>query len=65
MSKPALPRIAYSQREAAQVLGVSERTLREWMKSDNPPPAFRRGKFLLFSHDGLVNWMLEQSSAEQ
>ena len=63
-----LPRIAYKQIEAAQVLGVSDRTLRDWMASDNPPPSFRRGKILLFPHDQLVKWMQKQlviSSSEK
>jgi hypothetical protein len=56
-----LPRIAYRQQEAAQVLGVSDRTLRDWMDGDNPPPSFRRGKVLLFPHDGLIEWLRLQT----
>ena len=58
-----LPRIAYKQIEAAQVLGVSDRTLRDWMASDNPPPSFRRGKVLLFPHGALLDWMKAQSES--
>ena len=68
MKTNVLPRIAYKQNEAAQVLGVSDRTLRDWMAGDNPPPSFRRGKILLFPHDQLVKWMQKQlanSSSEK
>lgn len=61
MSEKALPRIAYKQHEAAQVLGISDRTLRDWMVGDNPPPSFRRGNVLLFPHDGLLAWMQAQT----
>lgn len=60
----ALPRIAYKQSEAAQVLGISDRTLRDWMAGDNPPPSFRRGKVLLFPHDALLEWMRTLSESE-
>ena len=63
--KVTLPRIAYKQLEAAQVLGVSDRTLRDWMKGDNPPPSFRRGKVLLFPHDELTDWMKKQTTQSQ
>lgn len=55
-----LPRIAYRQNEAAQVLGVSDKTLRDWMDSENPPPNFRRGKVLLFPREELIAWMRSQ-----
>ena len=61
MSNDKLPRIAYRQHEAAQVLGVSDRTMRDWMAGENPPPSFRRGKVLLFPHAGLVRWLQLQA----
>lgn len=63
--KNTLPRIAYRQNEAAQVLGVSDRTLRDWMASDDPPPSFRRANTLLFPHDGLIEWMRRQSEPDK
>lgn len=62
--KASLTRLAYRQNEAAQVLGVSDRTLRDWMAADNPPPSFRRGKVLLFPREGLVEWMQMQTKVE-
>ena len=55
-----LPRIAYKQNEAAKVLGVSDRTLRDWVASDNPPPHFRKRGVMLFPHQELVEWMKKQ-----
>ena len=63
MTTNLLPRIAYKQTEAAQVLGISDRTLRDWMAGDSPPPSFRRGKVLLFPHDALLAWMKAQSES--
>ena len=60
----SLQRLAYKQKEAAQVLGVSDRTLRVWMDGDNPPPSFRRGKVLLFPRDALINWMNRQTNVD-
>ena len=65
MNAQPLPRLAFKQHEAAQVLGISDRTLRDWMKGANPPPSFRRGKVLLFSAAALNVWMDERSRDEE
>ena len=64
MSKLQLQRLSYKQTEAAQVLGVSEPTLRDWMKGDDPPPHFRRGKVLMFPREDLIRWLNRQTAKE-
>lgn len=60
-----LPRIAYRSSEAAESLGISERTLASWMQSDNPPPSIKRGNVLLYPHTALVAWLDNQVESEQ
>ena len=45
--------------EAAQALGVSERTLRKWMR-DGGLPYLRRDGIVLIPRAGLEDWLLDQ-----
>ena len=60
-----LNRIAYKQYEAAKAIGVSDRTLRNWMKEDNPPPHIRIGGNLLFIHEDLLDWLRKKQEAKE
>ena len=44
-------------REAAFLLAISELTLRNWLKSDNPPPFIRlvNGRYR-FDRNALLQW---------
>jgi hypothetical protein len=39
---------------------VSERTFADWLKSDNPPPHFRRGGCVLVPTRELTEWLSGQ-----
>ena len=56
-----LPRIAYKLNEAAQVVGVSDKTFSIWMKGENPPPHVRRSRTILFLHEDLIQWLRDQT----
>ncbi len=55
-------RLALRPKEAAEVLGISERKLRELMPE---LPVVRRGGIVLLSVEGLRAWLLEEARAEQ
>ncbi|MGD9584278.1 MAG: helix-turn-helix domain-containing protein [Lysobacterales bacterium] len=44
------------QREAAQVLAVSERTLRNWQQRGFGPPCRRAGRSIFYSASALRAW---------
>jgi hypothetical protein len=46
--------------DAARACGVSERTFSDWLKSDNPPPHFKRGGCLLVPTRELSEWLSNQ-----
>jgi len=54
-------RLALRPREAARLLSVSERTLFTWTKSGVIPHA-RVGRTILYSTDGLRNWLAERAA---
>ena len=49
-------RLALRPREAAEALGVSERTLRAWMRDEGLPFA-RVGRSVLIPHKDLEHWI--------
>jgi hypothetical protein len=46
--------------DAAKACGVSERTFADWLKSDNPPPHFKRGGCVLVPTRELSEWLSGQ-----
>lgn len=50
--------------DAAHLCGVSIRTWREWLKSDNPPPSFKRGNCILHPVRELQDWLARQIQIE-
>lgn len=48
--------------DAAKACGVSERTFADWLKSENPPPHFRRGGCVLVPMRELTEWLSGQLS---
>jgi len=48
--------------DAARACGVSERTFSGWLKSENPPPHFRRGGCVLVPTRELTEWLSGQLS---
>ena len=62
-TEPATPALALRSREAAQALGVSERTLWEWTNRGDVPH-IRRGKIILYPVAALERWLAEQGHAE-
>lgn len=59
---PAIPCLALRPREAAEALGVSERTLWDWTQRGDVPHV-RRGKTILYPVDTLRKWLDEQATA--
>ena len=56
----APPRLALRPREAAQSLGISERTL--WgLTADGAIPFFKLGRLTLYPVDGLREWLAEKA----
>jgi excisionase family DNA binding protein len=55
-------RLALRPKEAAEVLGVSERTLRQLLPE---LPTVRRGNIVLVPVAGLQKWLREESEAER
>jgi hypothetical protein len=51
-------RLAWTERDAADALGVSERTLRSW-RSRRIVPYKRIGGIVLYSPDALRDWVRE------
>ncbi len=51
--------ILVSKREAARLLGISERTLHTWMKR-GIVPAVKVGRRVLFSVESLRAWVARQ-----
>ena len=56
-------RVALRPKEAATALGVSERTLRRWMR-DRSLPYLRPDRGILIPVAGLMEWLAEQVSRE-
>ena len=48
--------------DAAKACGVSERTFAGWLKSDSPPPHFKRGGCVLVPTRELQEWLSGQIS---
>ena len=57
-------RIALRPSEAAEALGISERTLRKWMR-DCELPCVRIDGVVLIPRAGLEGWLRERSDATE
>jgi excisionase family DNA binding protein len=51
--------LAYSQRQAAAMLGISESTFKRHIRPQLPPPVFVGGR-VLFKHRDLERWLNKQ-----
>jgi len=58
-----IPRIALRPREAAQALGVSERTLWTWTQAGDVPHV-RRGATVLYPVEALRDWLERKAKRE-
>jgi excisionase family DNA binding protein len=58
---PLADRLALRPKEAAEALGVSERTVRNWMR-DEELPFFRLNGVVLIQRSALEKWMGERES---
>lgn len=56
-----VPRVALQPREAAQAVGVSERTMSAWL-NDGTVPSVKVGRCRLVPIDLLRRWLAEQAS---
>jgi excisionase family DNA binding protein len=59
---PLDTRVALRPREAAEALGISERTLRQLLPE---LPTVRRGNIVLIPVEQLRKWLREESEAER
>ncbi len=57
-----IPRLALRLAEAAEAIGVSDKTLSGWIKSGDGPPHVRRNGVLMFPVDGLRTWLMQQAA---
>lgn len=64
MTREPLDRLAYRPREAAELLGVSERTLRKWLRDDGLP-FLRLDGVVLIPRGPLEEWMAARVEAER
>lgn len=60
---PMSDRLSLRPREAAEALGISDRTLRTWMR-DEGLPYLRLNGVVLIPRAGLDKWLAERVSAE-
>ena len=60
--RPAPHRLALRPKEAAEALGISERTLREWMRNEGLPFA-RVGRLVVIPHIELLSWLAARVEA--
>lgn len=63
MQTPAagtVPRLALSVREAADALGISERTLAAAVQAGTAPPSFLFGRLRLFPIRAVERWLQDQ-----
>ncbi len=56
-----VPRVALQPREAAQAVGVSERTMSAWL-NDGTIPSVKLGRCRLVPVDVLRQWLAEQAN---
>ena len=56
------PRLALRFREVAKAIGVSQRTLFEWVRK-NRIPHKKVGKVIMFSTDELRKWLASRTTA--
>jgi excisionase family DNA binding protein len=57
------PRLALRPKEAAEALGISERTLRKWMR-DEGLPYFRVDGAVCLPTAEVEQWMLERTASQ-
>lgn len=58
-----IPRLALKLREAAAAIGVSERTVWEWVRSGDLP-SLRRGRVVLIPIRELRDWLTRESAGD-
>ena len=56
-----IPRLSLRAPEAAEALGISQRTLAEWMKAGDIPH-IRRGGVILYPLRELADWLTKQTT---
>lgn len=44
-------------RDAAELTGISEGTLRNWRSAEKGPPFRRAGRAILYPRDELIEWI--------
>lgn len=59
-----LAQLGLSQRAAARLLGVDDRTVRRWIVAERPIPEPARRLLLLFAQDTALRVRLEMMAAE-
>ena len=55
-STPADDGRLWTKNETARFLGITERTLGDWMRKRNIP-FYKLGKFVRFKKDAVVSWL--------
>lgn len=58
-----VPRLALRPAEAADAIGISERTLRSWLR-ERQIPHVRIGNLTLFPIDALRGWLAAEAAKE-
>jgi excisionase family DNA binding protein len=56
--------LAHRPRDAAKLLGISERTLWQWTK-DGSVPHIKRSRIVLYPHADLKAWLTRAAAAQQ
>ena len=64
MDSEALPRYAFSAAEAAQVLGIGERTLRDLLRDDLSFPRAYLGRRVVVPATALEEWINQRTRSE-
>ena len=60
--RAAVERLALRPKEVAEALGISERTLREWMRNEGLPFA-RVGRLVVIPRTELLSWLAARVEA--
>ena len=63
MNEPAQQRYTLRKHEAAQSLGVSERTIHDLLKSGEIP-SFKMGRVVLIPIEGIIAYIADRSRRE-
>lgn len=60
-----LPEKVLSRKEVLLFLGISDSTLARWDAAGLGPPAFRRGRIILYRESALLDWLDDNTTAAQ